>query len=346
MHNKSFIVDNQVAVVGGRNVGDEYFGAGAGVRVRRPRRRRRGDGGPRGFGRVRRLLEQRFDVPGGGLRRPRRAGAAAGLGPLRVDPWRPAVGALPGALLTAPLVREISTARSRSSGRRLAWVYDDRRDARHPRPHRRAAVPGSSFAPWAGPSGRSTSSLRIRARQRRHGGRSWPVGRARRPVRILTNSLASSDVAAVQRRLREAARRPAPRRRPALRAPADRRPDGQGEKLWHRLELVIRPARQDLRGRRGAHLRRSFNFDQRSARLNTEMGIVVDSPASGRACRSLRHGNTAAAWEVRLASTARASNGSNARQPVSCATASEPATTWIQRSGVQFLSVLPIDGLL
>src|SRR5262252_2069602 len=27
MHNKAFIADNQVAIVGGRNVGDEYFGA-------------------------------------------------------------------------------------------------------------------------------------------------------------------------------------------------------------------------------------------------------------------------------------------------------------------------------
>ncbi len=30
MHNKSFTVDNQVAVVGGRNIGDEYFQAGQG----------------------------------------------------------------------------------------------------------------------------------------------------------------------------------------------------------------------------------------------------------------------------------------------------------------------------
>jgi putative cardiolipin synthase len=28
MHNKSWIADNRIAVVGGRNVGDEYFGAG------------------------------------------------------------------------------------------------------------------------------------------------------------------------------------------------------------------------------------------------------------------------------------------------------------------------------
>jgi hypothetical protein len=31
MHNKSFTADNQVSVVGGRNIGNEYFGAGAGV---------------------------------------------------------------------------------------------------------------------------------------------------------------------------------------------------------------------------------------------------------------------------------------------------------------------------
>ena len=31
MHNKSFTADNQLSIVGGRNVGDEYFGAGDGV---------------------------------------------------------------------------------------------------------------------------------------------------------------------------------------------------------------------------------------------------------------------------------------------------------------------------
>jgi cardiolipin synthase C len=30
MHNKSFIADNQAAIVGGRNIGDEYFGTGSG----------------------------------------------------------------------------------------------------------------------------------------------------------------------------------------------------------------------------------------------------------------------------------------------------------------------------
>ena len=29
MHNKSFTVDNQRTIVGGRNIGDEYFATGA-----------------------------------------------------------------------------------------------------------------------------------------------------------------------------------------------------------------------------------------------------------------------------------------------------------------------------
>ena len=44
MHNKSFTVDGQVAIVGGRNIGDEYFDARPGGVVRRSRR----DGGRSG----------------------------------------------------------------------------------------------------------------------------------------------------------------------------------------------------------------------------------------------------------------------------------------------------------
>src|SRR5690625_7160952 len=31
MHNKAFLADNQAAIVGGRNIGNEYFGAGTGA---------------------------------------------------------------------------------------------------------------------------------------------------------------------------------------------------------------------------------------------------------------------------------------------------------------------------
>jgi phosphatidylserine/phosphatidylglycerophosphate/cardiolipin synthase-like enzyme len=62
MHNKSFTVDNQVSIVGGRNIGDEYFEAGTAVAFadsRHGRRRRRRS---RRLGAVRRLLEQRFGL--------------------------------------------------------------------------------------------------------------------------------------------------------------------------------------------------------------------------------------------------------------------------------------------
>ena len=37
MHNKAWIADNRVAIVGGRNIGDEYFGASDAVELRRSR---------------------------------------------------------------------------------------------------------------------------------------------------------------------------------------------------------------------------------------------------------------------------------------------------------------------
>ena len=38
MHNKALIADNQGTILGGRNIGDEYFGASSDGRVRRSRR--------------------------------------------------------------------------------------------------------------------------------------------------------------------------------------------------------------------------------------------------------------------------------------------------------------------
>ncbi len=58
MHNKAWIADNRVAIIGGRNIGDEYFGASTAFELQRPRR---GHGRPdrhRPEPRVRRVLEQ------------------------------------------------------------------------------------------------------------------------------------------------------------------------------------------------------------------------------------------------------------------------------------------------
>ena len=78
MHNKSWIADNRLAIVGGRNLGDEYFGASDEVEFRRPGLR---DGRPGGAGRVglvRPLLELAAGLPGDGARPRCREGGTPG----------------------------------------------------------------------------------------------------------------------------------------------------------------------------------------------------------------------------------------------------------------------------
>jgi len=59
MHNKLFAADNQFAITGGRNVGDEYFVAHDDFYLRRPRRAGVRSGSRRAVPQLRRLLGQR-----------------------------------------------------------------------------------------------------------------------------------------------------------------------------------------------------------------------------------------------------------------------------------------------
>jgi cardiolipin synthase C len=90
----------------------------------------------------------------------------------------------------------------------------------------------------------------------------------------------------------------------------------------------------------------SFNFDYRSADLNTEMGFVIDSPAlAERMSTVLGTQVPALAYEVKLAPGGEiywlepGPTGA-ARHDV------EPGSTWWQRMAVWFMSLLPIDWLL
>ena len=89
----------------------------------------------------------------------------------------------------------------------------------------------------------------------------------------------------------------------------------------------------------------SFNFDPRSARLNTEMGFVIDSPAmAGRIAAAFGDLIPSASYEVRLADdgTLRWYDPASGTPPHDV----EPGTTFGQRSAVWFMSLLPIDWLL
>ena len=89
----------------------------------------------------------------------------------------------------------------------------------------------------------------------------------------------------------------------------------------------------------------SFNFDPRSARLNTEMGFVIDSPAmAGRIAGAFVDLIPPASYEVRLSvdGTLRWHEPGGGQPPHVV----EPGTTFGQRSAVWFMSLLPIDWLL
>ena len=91
----------------------------------------------------------------------------------------------------------------------------------------------------------------------------------------------------------------------------------------------------------------SFNLDPRSAKLNTEMGLVISNPVLAQGLtRFFDVEVPLLAYEVRLTS-----DGSNLEWIERTSAGemrhdTEPGSTWATRMGVELLSILPIDWLL
>jgi putative cardiolipin synthase len=90
----------------------------------------------------------------------------------------------------------------------------------------------------------------------------------------------------------------------------------------------------------------SFNFDERSARLNTEMGLLIDSPRlAARLAQAFATDIPVAAYEVRLDEDGdlrwieRTPSGEKRH-------ATEPGAGPLRRAWLGFLSLLPIDWML
>jgi putative cardiolipin synthase len=91
----------------------------------------------------------------------------------------------------------------------------------------------------------------------------------------------------------------------------------------------------------------SFNFDQRSLLLNTEMGLLIDDPALAQGLGEFFDAEVPEiAYEVRLAP-----DGVNLYwiEPTSSGEQRydvDPGTSWSLRMQVDMLSILPIEWLL
>lgn len=347
MHNKSFTADNRVTIVGGRNVGNVYFGAGEGVAFK--------DLDVMSVGAAVRDVSSEFDLYWSSASAyPLTAvlGARNDDATTLLDERFEATRADPVATAYREIVRQTPLLRQLVDGR-LAFEWTEARvvrddpaktlDQEERTDHLllthllgimgRAGSTFDLISPYFVPGDVGTESL---VRLARDGVK----------VRVLTNSLASTDVAVVHAGY-------AKRRCELLRAGVQlfelkasgaagdgggTRPGGSSATALHAKTFAI-DRRRVFVG--------SFNFDPRSARLNTEMGLVIDSEALAASLgRAFDVDIPGIAYEVRLDAAGACAEWIERTPGGPVVHPAEPATRASQRVLIDLLSILPIDWLL
>jgi cardiolipin synthase C len=346
MHNKSFTADNQATIVGGRNIGDEYFGAAG------------------------ELLFADLDAMA--------IGPVVGSVSNDFDRYWNSASAYPLALLVPPAGRESVAELDRENARtlgsapalvfmktladssfvaqfnthRLALEWADARlVSDDPVKALGRAAPGTRVAQDLRQSlGNPVSELTVVSAYFVPSKASVDalVAMARRGVKVqvLTNSLEATDVAAVhagyaksRKQLLAAGVSLFELRRSWAADEQSRRAGrfGSSASSLHAKTFFADGARVFIG---------SFNFDPRSAELNTEMGLLIDSaPLAERIGAAIRRRAPGRAYEVHLAPDGslywieHGPDGTIRHD-------TEPGTGFWKRMAVRLLSLLPIDWLL
>jgi putative cardiolipin synthase len=359
MHNKSFTADGVATIIGGRNIGDEYFGAGEGV----------------GFidldviavGSAVAAVQKSFDEywdSGSAYPAERILPAATPAQIERFDALGAETGASPEAQQYLTDVRNTEIVHDMIA-RTMNWEWcraqlavDDPAKGLD-----KAERKGYLMADLEQLLGSPQHELYLVSPYfvpTKTGVTAFTKMRARGvKVAILTNALEATDVAAVHAGYAKS-------REDLLRA---------GVELWElKRSAAGAPAGQSTQPKRSSHgsggsgssgdsggaslhaktfavdgervFVGSFNFDPRSAALNTEMGLVIGSPElAGRVAAAFNDKVPAAAYAVHLSSkgelewTERTATGE-------VVYGTEPGTSAWRRFSVGFLSLLPIDWLL
>jgi putative cardiolipin synthase len=346
MHNKSFTVDTKATILGGRNVGDEYFGAGREISFE--------DLDVLAVGPlvadVTAVFEQYWDSESAVpvrrlLRRVTRTEVADIVAKAELleasEPARRYIAAVRETRLAHDLKAgklEFEFAVSRLISDPPSKVLGHRRGPVAPVLDRLQSVLGSAdteidlISPYFVPTRRGVAAL-------------MNLASRKVKIRVLTNSLAATDVAAVHAGY-------ARYRRPLL--------DG-GVTLFEMTPTAVGlgTGKRGMRmGSSGASLHAkafavdrcrayvgSFNFDPRSARLNTEMGVVIESPViASRLAARLDEQLPRAAYRLELDGRGlewiALEDGGERRYR------REPGASLGRRLMVWLLSWLPIEGYL
>lgn len=353
MHNKSFTVDGQIALVGGRNIGDEYFGASAGANF--------ADLDVAVIGPVVKEVSDAFDlywnhvaaVPITALSRQTTTPEqfAAKRAALSAHHKTAEHSAYANALRDSEFVRQLKNHAVTFSWGRATIVHDhpdkvltsSAKTVTHLTPQLREVVAKTKrelflVSPYFVPGKEGVARL-IAVRQR--GPR----------VIVITNSLASTDGVPVHSGYQRY-------RKPLLEGGIEiyeLKPTAATKSKRHGTGLM---GSRETGGSSGASLHAktftfdrevgfigSYNLDPRSSRLNTEMGVLFDCPELAKLLPENTERDLAeTTYRVELTDNrivwVTREGGREVRFK------SEPGASWWKRCKVQVLSWLPIEGLL
>jgi putative cardiolipin synthase len=347
MHNKSFTADNQATIIGGRNIGDEYFGATDGLLYV--------DLDVLAVGPVVSEMSKDFD----------RYWASGSSYPI--------AGLLPA--VTPAQIAELASAASLIERDPLAVAYIEairnssfvRELVERRLPLQWAATRMISDDPAKGLGLAAPEGLLLQKLKEIIGepqieldlvapyfvpgakGADAFVDIAKRGVRlrILSNSWEATDAVTpvhafyAKRRkwLIEGGIRLYELRRlsPVVEPRKNDGPSGSSSSSLHAKTFSVDRARVFIG---------SFHFDPRSAELNTELGFVIDSPALAREIENAFDSRISAnAYEVRLSDDGQL-YWIEQRQGEVVRYDTEPGTNFWERAGMRFMTVLPIEWLL
>ncbi|WP_374013623.1 phospholipase D family protein [Pseudoxanthomonas koreensis] len=342
MHNKTWIADGRLAIVGGRNIGDEYFDAAPDVNFM--------DTDVAVVGPAVAQSEAIFDaywnsasaIPLEALVQARpgaleklRGGIDAGLQSVRAAPYAQR-------LRQSPLVQALNQGRTRMHWTTEAAVVSD------PPEKAEGATPEPD---WMTPillehASRAQRELKVVSPYFVPGdnGVEWIAGLRQRGVEvgILTNSLAANDVMAVHGGY-------ANYRVPLLRSGVslfELKPQGRVDGSLFGSSGASLHTKAFIVDGSGGFIG-SFNLDPRSINLNTEMGLLFDSPAAAAELEALYQAKTAAdtSYRLQLMDDGSLRWHDDAAQPPEVWDKEPEASIW-RRAGAWLVGWLPVESQL
>lgn len=358
MHNKLIVADNSVALIGGRNIGNEYFQIDPDGQF--------ADDDVFAAGPVARKLSATFDdywnsrlaIPASAIARGQASRAALAERRTSASPPLAAVG--PGETDIEARIASGEPYAGMLSGRLpLVWAKsevicdrpEDKWDGQRSRPGRiiaervAAAAAGVQtellmVTPYFVPADDELAVLKeLRERSVR--------------VRILTNSLESSDAVAAQsgyRRYRVPLLRKGVELNEIRSRLGNTRGSGQSQAL-SRFGTYSLHAKLFVFDRRRLFVG-SLNFDRRSKYLNTEIGLIIDSPELAAQAAARFEAMVQPENSYRLALVPAPDGGAprlvwrTREDGRDVEYSSEPAKNAWQRLKVRLMSLLPLDGEL